>query len=83
MTRRLALLLCLPLLAGLSACADKAATDDVVDQSKLSDALEARASEIEEKADQAVLAADREAEAELVGLREEVKAAEETSAPAP
>lgn len=71
MTRRCAMLWTVPLLLAASACAKQAATDDVVDHAKLSSELEARADEVEERADQAVLTAEREAETELASLKEE------------
>lgn len=62
--------LLIALSAILLGCSDKVG-DTVADPSKMSDALEARASEIEEKADMAVVAAEREAGAELAALREQ------------
>ena len=53
----------------LSGCAAENGADAVQDPSKMSDALEQRAADIEEKADQAVLVVEREAQAELNQLK--------------
>ena len=63
--------ICLLLPVILLGCSDEVAGDAVSDPSKMSDELERRASEIEEKAEMAVLVAEREAGAELASLREE------------
>lgn len=54
----------------LLGCSDKDAVNQVADPSKLSEELEHRATEIEEKAEMAVVIAEREAGAELASLRE-------------
>ena len=64
----------------LSGCGGDVTTAEVTDQSKLSAELEKNAQDIEEKADQAVLEAEREAEAELTRMREEAISAEVASA---
>lgn len=75
----------LSLSAILVGCSDKGG-DAVADPSKMSEALEARANEIEEKADMAVVVAEREAGAELAALREQSQsseASESEDAPTP
>ena len=69
-----------PLLAALAltlvgACADKDPAEQVTDQSKLSDELEKRAQEIEEKADQAVMAVEAESRDQLAAMSAEAQAA--------
>lgn len=55
----------------LAACSGDAAATGDTDPSKLSAELEQRAQAIEEKADMAAVAAEREAASELAALREE------------
>lgn len=64
----------------LSACSDDVADAGSADPSKLSAELEARARDIEEKADMAVVASEREAGAELESLRQEAGNAEAEAA---
>jgi hypothetical protein len=54
----------------LAACSSEIADTGNLDPSKLSEELEKRAQAIEEKADMAAVAAERDAGAELVSLRE-------------
>lgn len=57
----------------LAACSSEAVDTGSTDPSKLSEDLENRAKEIEEKADMAAVAAERDASAELASLREEAE----------
>lgn len=73
-------------LLSLAACSGSEEAADSEDPSKLSAELEARASEIETRADEAVAEVEREAQAELAQLRIEAAnedAAEEDAADEP
>lgn len=57
----------------LAACSSETVDTGSTDPSQLSEDLENRAKEIEEKADMAAVAAERDASAELASLREEAE----------
>lgn len=71
----LSLLVLAVLTLSVAACSKETTPAEITDQSKLSGELEERAKAIEEKADQAVLEAERDAEAELVRIKEEAEVA--------
>ncbi len=67
----------------LAGCSDGPAESEIADASQLSEELEARAVEIEDRADQAVIAVEEEAQEELAALNAEAAAAAEDVAATP